>query len=469
MEIEPEAMGPSLQASPRENREPVESANVVLSPLSPLGSPTGGTSRPRKNRRKDKETKNGFESVQDVIFESMRETQRMRRSRTQSGLETSVFFDTVKDITTVASGTIASIKEWTKQHTHEQGREARTPNGSSALPHSPVSQGEPDTSSIERFGAVAHSEAHRNNILQDLAWPFAVCGLNVHARLPEKNNLAPHIHKVKEVVSKAVNGEINNAATGIWKFAAGSKDEDDNTVGTLDTLQEENNQIRRLGSWGTVNTAGTGGTGDTGFNSFEPSQAPSEINLDIMEDDDGNTIDPVLLQKAQQTREKRSQRREKLVKFDYPPIKSLRQCPRPDPKDLPDLFFTEHELDQIEDDRYSTMSTDDIEIVAVSSKAEETQTDKARFKNYKSPKAKHTPHTTITESPPSQLSPSDGREQPETAWKQTRGRSATPYRRRHHEDDEEADFPTHQAKSPSNNGRLVKGVQIYLRERSTGA
>lgn len=460
----------ALKSSPRESREPtVSSSDAVHSPASPVGSPISGASMPRKTRRKEKETKNGFESVQDVIFESMRETQRMRRSRPENGNEASVFLDTVKDIQTVASGTIASIKQWTKQHTQEQEKGAPSKSGVILnSPQKPV-QNEPCSSSIERFGAVAQQQADGGSLLQDLAWPFAICGLTVQARLPEKGNLAPHIDKVKEAVTKAVHGDINHAATGIWKFAAGSKDEDDNTVGTLDTLQEENNQIRRLGSWGTVNTFATGGTADTGL-SFEPSLTPHEINLHIMEDDDGNTIDPVLLQKAQQTREKRSHRKEKLVKFDYPPIKSLRQCPRPDPKDLPDLFFTEHELDQIEDDRYSTMSTDDIEIVAVSSKGEEAQPVKSRFKNYKSPRAKHGSQPTFDDSPPEQISPSTVRDQPEIGWKQTRGRNSTPYRRRHHEDDEEADFPTHQSKkSPSNSGRLVKGVQIYLRERSTGA
>lgn len=46
---------------------------------------------------------------------------------------------------------------------------------------------------------------------------------------------------------------------------------------------------------------------------------------------------------------------------------SLRQYTQPDPKDLPNLFFTEGKLDQIEDDFYITMSTDNIEIVSVSS------------------------------------------------------------------------------------------------------
>ncbi len=437
--------------------------NTIHSPFSGhANSPVEGGPRYRKSR---KASKDGFESVQDVIFESMRETQKLRRSRSQHGeeLHASLFLDTVEDLKVVASGTIASIKHWTRLHSEETGQYP--------LPTNQVGEaaGESDTSSSVSFGTMAHSQARKDNvnIFQDLPWPFGGCGLQMQARLAERNHIAPHIDRVKEAVSKAVQGDLNNAANDIWKFAAGAKDDDDNTVGTLDTLQEENNQIRRLGSWGTVNTSGTGCTNDTGFNSFETGQTPYEINIDI-EDDDGNTIDPVLLQKAQQAREKRTPRREKLVKFDYPPIKSLRQCPRPDPRDLPALFFTEHELDQIEEDRYSTMSTDDIEIVAVSSKVEDTQPTKSRLQNYKSPKAKIGTHAAF-EPPATDRCLAEGREQPETGWKQSRGRSSTPYRQRNDEDDEDEDFPTHQSKSPSSSGRLVKGVQIYLRERSTGA
>lgn len=432
-----------------------------------------GGIRQKKSRRSSKD---GFESVQDVIFESMRETQRLRRSRSHQGqeLDTNIFFDTVEDLRDVASGTIESLKRWTTlqpqgdgQHPHSDSTGCSVP-GPNSQRRARECNSDHDTSCKDQSGTIIQCQNQKDNtnIFQDLSWPFSVCGLQMQARLPERNQITPHIDRVKEAVTKAVNGDLNNAANDIWKFAAGAKDDDDNTVGTLDTLQEENNQIRRLGSWGTVNTSGTGCTNDTGFNSFEQGQTPREINID-MEDDDGNTIDPVLLQKAQQAREKRTPRREKLVKFDYPPIKSLRQCPRPDPQDLPALFFTEHELDQIEEDRYSTMSTDDIEIVAVSSKLDESKPAKSRFKNYKSPKAKTGTNTTF-DSPQADHGATTGREQPEIGWKQTRGRSSTPHRRRNDDDEEDADIPTHQSKSPSNNGRLVKGVQIYLRERSTG-
>lgn len=455
----------------KENTDVVTTMNSKGSPpvQNRVRSPANGVSRSRNARRTSKD---GFESVQDVIFESMRETQRLRRrSDNLKESNTNMFLDTVEDLKVVASVTIASIKHWTNLHSHHEGTSATDDEKEISLrkQQDPNRMSDSVTSSTEQIGLLSHSRPQKDgvHIIGDMVWPFAFFGMPAREQLPDRNNLAPHIDRVKEAVSKAVKGDLNDAANDIWKFAAGAKDDDDNTVGTLDTLQEETNQIRRLGSWGTVNTSGTGGTNDTGFNSLEQGQTPYEINIDI-EDDDGNTIDPILLQKAQMAREKRTPRREKVVKFDYPPIKSLRQCPRPDPQDLPALFFTEHELDQIEEDRYSTMSTDDIEIVAVSSTADDAQPHKARFKHNKSPKARHGSQTPL-ESPSMERHVSNGREQPETGWKQARGRSATPYRRRNDEDDEEADFPTHQPKSPSSSGRLVKGVQIYLRERSTGA
>ena len=101
----------------------------------------------------------------------------------------------------------------------------------------------------------------------------------------------------------------------------------------------------------------------------------------IMHDDDGTPL-PAGLIKLQQQRSQRHKtrdgrggsrhhsswrrrRRRKVVQFDYPPISSLKECPRIDPRDRNLLFFSEEELDQIEADRASTKTSDDVEIVAV--------------------------------------------------------------------------------------------------------
>lgn len=466
--------GPIPSSSPQdlsEEREPTETDNLPIQGGEvSSGQSLGGSAKQKRQKKKGKPRKDGFESFHNVIVESMRETQRLRESNPNFENDLSsrtVFLDAMKDIESVASETIASIKVWTNKNINKAKLDQQAKRGESDASELVDAIGEADHARVEQTGTLAQSQSQKNSLLQDLAWPFAVCGLDVPGGLPRRHDFGPQIHKMKEAVSRAVlSSDLNNAANDIWKFAAGSRDDDENTVGTLDTLQEENNQIRRLGSWGTINTVGTGGTTDTDLNSLESAKAPIEIQFGI-EDDDGNTIDPVLLQKAKKHREKRSSRREKLVKFDYPPIKSLRQCPRADPADLPDLFFTEGELDQIEDDRFSTMSTDDIEIVAVSSSAPVEEAPRGRGSGKSSPKSKPSP--TFAANTFSK-SPITVREPPEHGRK-SRGRTSTPYRRRRDEDDEEADFPTHSSKSASatsNNTRLVKGVQIYLRERSTG-
>ena len=188
---------------------------------------------------------------------------------------------------------------------------------------------------------------------------------------------------------------------------------------------------------------------------------------------------------------------------------------RPDPEDLPNLFFTEDELDQIEDDRYSTMSTDDVEIVAVSSskdsskegtvedekKEEEDQQRRQRrslsFSPAKSAASVTHDNRKFASFAPSVSSPghsrgkksdpitSNGITDYEPGAKPVKGRSSTPFRRRggtFEDDSNDIHQPYHSngnskstavtgspAAAPKSPHRLVKGVQIFLRERSTEA
>jgi hypothetical protein len=281
----------------------------------------------------------------------------------------------------------------------------------------------------------------------------------------------------------------------------GSQDEDDiRSRATYDTWDEENSVLRRLGSWGTVNsqfTAGTAGTSTTlhtmatndtdGPSVVGPvskavaaAAAAKEAAQDGNQlavpgshlvggaagqkpeylDDDGKLIDPALVEAAMRKQEakkkkKRKPKKKTVVKFDYPPVKSLKQYSRPDPEDLPNLFFTEHELDQIEDDRYSTMSTDDIEIVAVESKEAKSPTSNDEDDAFDARVAKKS------------------QDQQPQQDKSVKGRSGTPIRRRSRGGGEASDSKKSPAEPDNPNEktpprRLVKGVQIYLRERSTG-
>mmetsp|Transcript_26590 Transcript_26590/g.45392 ORF Transcript_26590/g.45392 Transcript_26590/m.45392 type:complete len:314 (+) Transcript_26590:129-1070(+) len=53
------------------------------------------------------------------------------------------------------------------------------------------------------------------------------------------------------------------------------------------------------------------------------------------------------------------------VQFHYPPITSVRLRPRTASSDIKQLFFAPEELDEIEDDRSATRAADDIETLAV--------------------------------------------------------------------------------------------------------
>ena len=307
-------------------------------------------------------------------------------------------------------------------------------------------------------------------------------------------------------------GVGNILANGLG-FAGSEDDDDGRSQATYDTWDEENSVLRRLGSWGTVNsqiTAGTIGTAAT-FGTMATCETEGQsvigpVSLALAAatakkqaeegisgadgqpqngdqlivppgsqnirkspvqleqyDDDGKLIDPALVEAAmKKRREKESKKkrrrrpRKRVVKFDYPPISSLRQYPRPDPEDLPKLFFTEDELDQIEDDRYSTMSTDDIEIVAVSSK-----------EGPKSPNSADNDNGLDARAQASKKSAPEH----EPGCKPVKGRNGTPLRRRPGADgksSKKSSTETEEPSEPTSPRRLVKGVQIYLRERSTG-
>jgi hypothetical protein len=122
------------------------------------------------------------------------------------------------------------------------------------------------------------------------------------------------------------------------------------------SMSEDDDQMRRLGSWGTFGTIGT-------------NESLDNFTVDEMKvDDDGNPIHPQLLEKAKQKREKlqRGASTKRAVKFAYPPISSLRQCPRMTPEEVDLLFFSDEELETYENDRRLAGTVDDIEIVAVS-------------------------------------------------------------------------------------------------------
>ena len=224
--------------------------------------------------------------------------------------------------------------------------------------------------------------------------------------------------------------------------------------------EEAQQQIRRLTSWGTVGT----------FETIDTIGAPTV-------DDDGLPIDTALLKQSKS----KTARRKRVVRFEYPPISSLRECPRTRPEDVKSLFFTEHE--QIEDDRHATISADDVEIVAISTSGttdSEAETTSQPSKLDISPSVSSSEAVNPSTTPMSSgafrnyvATPSKGSKKGKRNFnfdeKKHRGSgvetapvsaaTATP-------------SPSPSANSTrstvSSSKRMIKSVQIYLRERSVG-
>jgi hypothetical protein len=271
----------------------------------------------------------------------------------------------------------------------------------------------------------------------------------------------PDLSHVKKALNKAVQGNLEGASDTILLGCEGGEG-DDVVTPVVSTEDHELQQIRRLGSWGTIGTFGTLGTnpsfGDT---------IPDDV-VTFQFDDDGNPVNRRVLQKAKQKRTR--PRRLRLVQFDYPPISSLKQCPRVHPDELPGLFFTEEELDQYEDDRRSTFTVDDVEVVAVSSSSASDDD---------TPPAAPPSDAPFEDAPPTPRgfsnyasTPRRGRSREATGGpkRRRRRRRATPAppRQRCHQEHPSDEDNLDTAKEPHRDKRLLKSVQIFLRERSTG-
>lgn len=316
------------------------------------------------------------------------------------------------------------------------------------------------------------------SLIQDLVSPFLACGVYSDDQLCTQEIS-------KEEMRKKL--AMNNIGIFHRSFT------DNQTVASLDSqAEEEMLQLHRLTSWGTTGTLGTATTYDTATSASLDSIAPGHSTERpiigssvvasrslssgvVIQDDDGNIIPAELIEHAQRRREQRRTRRKRVVTFDYPPISALRECPRPNPEDLPKLFFTEEEMDEIEADRSSMNIADDVEIVAIATPSKDdslsSQEDwnmSKQVNKFGSPEKLSlnvgfghdvSPSKTVTKKRPQSPHPRKAHEPPnrESALAAKRPpRLAT-----------SATSPTSDS-SPKVESRLLKGVQIYLRERSTG-
>jgi hypothetical protein len=328
--------------------------------------------------------------------------------------------------------------------------------------------------------------------------------------------------------------------------------------------EEELQQMRRLGSWSTVETMATSTSTLTAdlalsYSTHAAGDASCGGPTPSIRDDDGHLIDPLLLEmrrkakiesrkassaaaaaaaaaaadaasvgaskpgrssttpKATQKPATAKPRRRRVVQFEYPPVSSLRQCPRVDPGDLPSLFFTEEELEVFEHDRESTYTADDIEIVAISSGSPSSSSSKRGYggdgdgggsddqgrHRERDPQAREPPSNGIDAST-SQQHPSSGFaglgnyiSTPRVIWNKKRQQQQGQQAQREREEmalrsssagGKGVGSPSGRAAAPDSEvsvfsapgggasgtakaprqERLIKSVQIFLRERSAG-
>lgn len=196
-------------------------------------------------------------------------------------------------------------------------------------------------------------------------------------------------------------------------------------------------QLQRLTSWNTIEEPYYGDTS----NSIPP------LTIDASNSPGSRTY----------PNEHASQRK-RLVKFDYPVIKSIKECPRPDPDDLPNLYFTEEELGQYEDDRASTFIADDVEVVCVSTSHSSDSED--RHKNQDS-------HANFVQGVDGQCSSSSGKNSScSKDIRESLDAEMTSVKNL----PEQANSTSPQHRKPrseeTSRKRQIKSVQIYLRERS---
>eukprot|EP01083_Nonionella_stella_P274404 931408_1 len=156
-------------------------------------------------------------------------------------------------------------------------------------------------------------------------------------------------------------------------------EEDDNTIQPMDTdeeeLLDEIDRLDRMNSWDTngtfttINTMGTSATNTTGFTA-DASLLDNESLLTtgdqpVPHDTRNHAQTQMALAnlKVKKRRKKRSKKKRK-VNFAYPPISSMKAFPRISEEERKKLFFTEEELDEYEHDRRYNLC-DDVEVVAV--------------------------------------------------------------------------------------------------------
>jgi hypothetical protein len=431
----------------------------------------------------------------------------LKKTPTPSSESREVLLESANSFKDAASSTVNGIKEWavtlpkSRDSTveaaaketkllYDVGREAASPERATRTLYGAQTGYESMQQQNEK--SANHSLpknprapcSPRLRMMQDLVSPFLVCTSG--AAQSVKDEVEPTTYPVDYSLKDRIGEPVKESVWSNWNPTIGALDHRadsfDESILTYDSEAEEQEQIRRMTSWGTMGTMGTLGTQNTAL-TMETTRTQETSDGTIAEaalfDDEGNAINPVLLEKAKRHREQRKKKkgRKRLVKFDYPPISSLRECPRADPADLPNLFFTEDELDQIEDDRFNTKTADDVEIVAISSiKSGDGSLSDSRDSGNDSSSSKVSPpggsFSKYTSTPKlrNKRRPSSPFPRRPSALAQESNESFECENEKPPKTPSSSKLPgsSPSASSSQREQRLLKGVQIFLRERSTG-
>jgi hypothetical protein len=347
------------------------------------------------------------------------------------------------------------------------------------------------------------------SLLQELGCALGSCSGASRTRTPAV--LSPNWVLFKDSLHKVVKGDLG-AAKDAWRrsyadeySSSSSRDEsiltndyynhtDSVFQGKQALAQEEAMQLRRLTSWGTVGTYET-------MESLTIHNHPYKnyVNAKATTPNDMASTTTATTTTTPEHHDNKTQtvkQAKKVVRFDYPPISSLRECPRTRPEQIGDLFFTEHELSTsttAESDSNNgppNLSPNPNPKSPSSVSNNSSELESSQFQNYVStPAAQNGKHNNNCNQKRdskklwlrnfsfdeianvgrhnSNTKPPQESYSPKKLPRKARRHSATLASSESMNTANSTELPSSPA-APNASRRIIKSVQIYLRERSTG-
>jgi len=132
----------------------------------------------------------------------------------------------------------------------------------------------------------------------------------------------------------------------------------------VDDALDELEKIKRMGSWKSINSQETANT--TCPTESSPVASEHQRSFPFAKQISASFQKLSTTNSLPNKNKSSNVHRKRAVSFDYPPVSSLKQYPCAAPEDIPNLFFSEEELNQAEEDRKAARSADDVECVHMS-------------------------------------------------------------------------------------------------------